>query len=248
MVLVAAPARAAVWGFAAPADGSVTVCVGGAAAARCVAAAAGDNATWQAILPAGGATSSLSGVLFGSVFVCSGQSNMDFAVPMAFNASAAARDAGNYPDIRVLTIGRAAEPAAVLEPANVTQPWAAASSKTIGGTAPFDWADWEAHVGSVPGGQGFSAVCWFFGREAYKRLNHPVGLIWSSYGGTADGKWMPPNALERCRPGRPSAAGGQWNAMIAPLTRSVISGVVWYQGESNSGSTAAVLAYNCSFP
>merc|ERR1712203_75896 len=39
--------------------------------------------------------------------------------------------------------------------------------------------------------------------------------------------------------------GGQFNEMIAPLTRSVISGAIWYQGESNSGSAAA---YACWFP
>ncbi len=48
---------------------------------------------------------SLSDVLFGDVWVCSGQSNMQFTVPQVFNASKEIADAANYPHIRLFTAG-----------------------------------------------------------------------------------------------------------------------------------------------
>ncbi len=48
-------------------------------------------------------TISLTDVLFGDVWLCSGQSNMQFTVPQVFNASVEIADAANYPDIRLFT-------------------------------------------------------------------------------------------------------------------------------------------------
>jgi len=82
----------------------------------------------------------------------------------------------------------------------------------------------------------------FFGRELYRRIGHPIGLIWASYGGTHAETWMPPAARATC--GHKND-GRRWNAMIAPLVRNVISGAIWYQGESNEANP---LSYNCTFP
>jgi len=261
MVLAAAPQQATVWGFCDLADGQIEVCLDGSSCIDAVITQRQDSsALFMAILPqtkasfvarsilarnSNGATIFLNNVLFGSVWLCSGQSNMDFATPMALNGSDAVQEANDYPNIRVFTVGRAASNALEEEVGNVTQPWATASNLTIGDPTPgpFNFTKWEKHIGQVPGGHGFSAVCWYFGRELYKRLQHPVGLIWSSYGGTPIQNWMPAEARKECNGG--GRNGGQFGAMIAPLMRSVISGAVWYQGESNSGSAAA---YTCWFP
>ncbi len=45
----------------------------------------------------------------------------------------------------------------------------------------------------------FSAVCWLYGRMIHAALGgRPIGLIATSYGGTAIEYWMPPEALQEC--------------------------------------------------
>lgn len=258
MVLASRPQRATVWGFA-TADTSVQVCLGG----KCVQAevtGAGDDATFFAALPAvkpsstpwtitassSGSVAALKGVLFGSVFVCGGQSNMDMVASMAFNGTSEALDADNYPSIRVFTVGKGNSKSVSREIDYVGQEWAPASKATIGGPSYWDsqnFSDWENHIGSVTGGEGFSAVCWFFGRELFKKTQQPVGLIWASHGGSRVETWMEGQDVSTC--GGKNKDGGHWNTMIRPLLGTVISGTVWYQGESNADSPAK---YSCTFP
>jgi hypothetical protein len=257
MVLQAAPQASVVWGFSSG-GGPVRVCVG---AGKCVdaALAPGPSGTkiFTATLPvmppssapynisaaSAGTTVVLQDVLFGDVYVCSGQSNMDFAVPMAFNASAEGDDAENYPDIRLFTVQKCRGgsphscvrrgPGPALELLNVSfsgQQWVPASRNSVYGAEPWtaqDYSGWEGKIGQVAGGNGFSAACWFFGRELYKRRRYPIGLIWSSIGGTPDEVWMPPAAFTACA-AKPRDNDG-WDLMTAPLTRNVIAGAVWYQ-------------------
>jgi hypothetical protein len=98
MVLAAAPKQAMVWGFCEP-GATVTVALDGAAAAATVGPdhATGNATTWRALLPAtaagftnhtvtatdGKQTLSLAAVLFGEVWVCSGQSNMEYPIGSA---------------------------------------------------------------------------------------------------------------------------------------------------------------------
>ena len=126
------------------------------------------------------------------------------------------------------------------------QKWVPASRTTVYGSTPWTmdkYQGWEAKIGQTVGGQGFSAACWFFGRELYKRRKYPIGLIWSSIGGSRDEVWMPPSAFATCN--SQAITGDGWDLMTAPLLRNVIAGVVWYQGESNENNP---LGYNCSFP
>ena len=127
-------------------------------------------------------TISLTGVLFGDVYVCSGQSNMQFTVDSAFNASSEVEAANNYPNIRVFCVAERGSDSPQLELPSIELEWSVASSKSIGG------GNWTY----------FSAVCWFFGRNLFDELGYPIGLIDSSYGGTAVEDWMAPEALALC--------------------------------------------------
>ena len=128
-------------------------------------------------------TITLHDVLFGDVWVCSGQSNIEMTVSMIFNASEEIANAGNYPKIRVFTATLVSSKQPVEELLNITLKWSVASPESIGGPA------WTY----------MSAVCWLYGRMIHKEIGgRPLGLIATSYGGTAIEHWMPPKALEDC--------------------------------------------------
>jgi len=111
-----------------------------------------------------------SDVLVGEVWICSGQSNMDF--PLSNNGSSVDHakeeiESANYPLIRLLKIPRGNNP---------NQP--ATGFK----------ASWEVcSPQTVP---PFSGVAYFFGRELFQKLNVPIGLINTSYGGTPVEAWL----------------------------------------------------------
>jgi sialate O-acetylesterase len=113
----------------------------------------------------------LRDVLVGDLWVCSGQSNMEWPVRDSDNADATIAGATN-PTIRLFSVGRQMS------------------------TAPqsdFQNAHWS--VCSPDSVAGFSAVAYFFGRELQTKLNVPIGLIHSSWGGTNIETWMSASAL-----------------------------------------------------
>ena len=106
----------------------------------------------------------LQNVMVGEVWVCSGQSNMQMSVRVSANAEEEIANA-KYPAIRLFGVPNviAGEPAD-----NCGGEWQVCSADTVG---------------------GFSAAGYFFGRELFKNLNVPVGLINSSWGGTPAEAW-----------------------------------------------------------
>jgi sialate O-acetylesterase len=104
-----------------------------------------------------------------------------------------------------------------------------------------------------------SAVCWLYGRMIHQALGgRPIGLIATSWGGTPVEFWSPPEALHDCNATTSEKVTIQadneipvngpnntdlYNAMIYPFTRIVITGAIWYQGESNAGNPT----YACKF-
>jgi sialate O-acetylesterase len=181
----------------------------------------------------------LSNVVFGDVFLCGGQSNMQMTVSSTFNASAEIAQANKYPYIRLFTVGQAKYSFVPLNDlASVEQTWTVASSAAVGGK------DWTY----------FSALCWFFGRNIHLQQNVPVGLVSSNWGGTIVEAWSSPDALAECglSPANssscstaPNCNGVLWNAMIFPLLNMRLKGTIWYQGESNVFEPNV---YECLFP
>ncbi|XP_033740496.1 sialate O-acetylesterase-like [Pecten maximus] len=198
----------------------------------------------------------LKDVLFGDVWLCSGQSNMQFTVSQSFNASEEIKDADNFPNIRVFTVNQISSktPLKDLDAANsIKQPWSVASSSSIGGVA---WGY-------------FSSVCWLYGKYLYQKLGYPIGLVNTCWGGTPVEAWSSPDALAKCglhsetvaseqlkepfynrmssygNYGGPQTAVILWNAMISPLLNMTIYGAIWYQGENNARNPST---YNCTFP
>ena len=128
-------------------------------------------------------TITLHDVLFGDVWICSGQSNMQMTVSLIYNATEEIANAGNYPDIRVFTVAPVASPVPAEEVYVMALHWSVSSPHSIGGP------DWRY----------MSAVCWLYGRMIHQALNNrPIGLIATSWGGTFIEYWMPPKALQEC--------------------------------------------------
>ena len=194
---------------------------------------------WKVMLeamPAGGphqlvirATNTLkvTDVLVGEVWLASGQSNMAMPVRRCRDAKIE-QEAANFPKIRMFTVKRSAK----LAPQTDCQGrWQVCSPKTVG---------------------GFSGAAYFFGRRLHAELGVPVGLINSSWGGTAIEAWT---SLDVQKPdsrlasvfapwkNKPAANRNKpanlYNGMIQPLVGYGIRGAIWYQGERNSKSVSA---------
>lgn len=166
----------------------------------------------------------INDVLSGEVWLCSGQSNMEW--PMAASGDGKKiMDQVNDPKIRLFQV-----------------PKSAADTRQIRGEGKWVLCD----KNSVP---GFSAIGYFFGKRLHENLNVPVGMINSSWGGTPAESWVPSdliNADETLKkaaakqiddkPWCPSGPGVTFNAMINPLIPYTIAGALWYQGESNTSA------------
>ncbi|CAF1060735.1 unnamed protein product [Rotaria sp. Silwood1] len=191
-------------------------------------------------------TITIHDVLFGDVWICSGQSNMQMAVVDIFNATEEINNAGNYPKIRVFTAALKPSDTPIEELLGIVENWSVASPQSIGG----------------PSFTYMSAVCWLYGRMIHEALDgRPIGLIATSWGGTAIELWMPPEALHDCgissnekiklQPYGQSSEmvslnnSNLFNAMIYPFTRMVVYGAIWYQGEANAGYNTD--KYACTF-
>jgi sialate O-acetylesterase len=124
------------------------------------------------VVKSAGETIEVKNVLVGEVWLCSGQSNMQWPVSRAMDFEVE-QAAANYPLIRMFLTGRNVN----LEPQqDCTGMWKVCSPDEIG---------------------EFSATAYFFGREIHKELGVPVGLIRSCWGGTRIEAWSPMASLER---------------------------------------------------
>jgi sialate O-acetylesterase len=105
-------------------------------------------------------TITIHDVLFGDVWLCSGQSNMQLTVNMIYNATEEIANVGSYPKIRVFTaqLNQSAIPAEEL--LGIVLNWSIASPHSIGG----------------PSFRYMSAVCWLYSRMIHQGLG---GTYWT---------------------------------------------------------------------
>ncbi|HLY10571.1 MAG TPA: sialate O-acetylesterase [Planctomycetota bacterium] len=120
---------------------------------------------------AGRTSVTVQDVLIGEVWVCSGQSNMEMVVSSCNNFEQE-KAAANFPNLRHFLVKKNPQDAPVRD---VSGSWKATTPETVG---------------------GFTAVGYFFGRELNQKLNVPIGLIHTSWGGTAAELWTSRPVLE----------------------------------------------------
>lgn len=168
-----------IWGWAEPRE-TVTVQLGtGRSSAH-----ANEGGEWKVTLPAmsaggpftltvsGSSTVTYDDVMIGEVWLCSGQSNMEFGMGMVSNSEEEIA-AADHPGIRLLLVQRN---------------WLGQPTNDIDGT----WKICTPQTVTDGGWNGFSAVGYFFGRELNQKLGVPVGLIESDWGGTRIESWTAP--------------------------------------------------------
>ena len=204
----------------------------------------------------------LKNVMVGEVWVCSGQSNMQWAVQNS-NKGSEEVAAAKHPNLRLFSVKLQV-------------------SETPLDDTTGSWAECTPEVAGP-----FSAVAYFFGRELQQKLGVAVGLVHTSWGGTPCEAWTPRDVLmsdvayrpildrweqalkdypeakkkhekaveqwkldcEKAKaegkpepwwpwpplgPGHSSTPSGLYNAMISPVIPYGIKGAIWYQGESNA--------------
>ncbi|KAK6169981.1 hypothetical protein SNE40_018484 [Patella caerulea] len=265
MVLQRGPQRANVWGYASEINATVTVSITGVGQYQTsvVKGPFLDRGVWRIMLPAvfqggpyvltaelvDGSSITIKDILFGDVWVCSGQSNMEFTLTHEFNASVEFAEAINYQNIRLFTVNHSESGYQQFEFSSVEERWSLPNNKTLANTgSPAQWLY-------------FSAVCWLYGKHLYEKLGYPIGLIASTWGGTMVESWSDDESLAQCglKPpprnrtyvGFPKYPALLWNSMVHPLVNYTIYGVIWYQGEANAaptGTPAMMNRYNCTFP
>jgi sialate O-acetylesterase len=167
-----------IWGWADPVE-SVTVSI----ANQKQTATADDKGHWRVTLEPlstgdpltlvveGKNRLEVKDILVGEVWLCSGQSNMEFKVKDCWNGDLDIAEAKN-PNIRLLNVKG---PGSQQPVEDFQGHWDICSPKTVG---------------------SFSAVGYFFGRELAEQLDVPIGLIDNSWGGSACEAWIRRDRLE----------------------------------------------------
>lgn len=167
----------------------------------------------------------LENILFGEVWLCSGQSNMEFRVDRTLDFKGDLKKPMNT-NIRFLCTGRISA-----ETPQYDIPKQAKYNTTWQVCNPEELAK-------------FSAVAYGFGKELQETLGVPVGLIDASFGGTFIEGWLKPEIIaedakiaidagkirHKVWKGKPSHL---YNANIYPIRFTTIAGTIWYQGCAN---------------
>lgn len=164
----------------------------------------------------------LKDIMIGEVWLCSGQSNMQWAGANKLQEILDILPHASNPNLRLLQVSNIA---AQTPQNNIFDSWQTSRPETV---------------------RDFSAIGYFFAEKLSRELEVPVGIINASWGGTAAEFWTPKEkilaneqlmryaALQKLAPRKPHQPGVLWNGMLAPFAGYTIAGSLWYQGEDNT--------------
>ena len=217
-----------IWGRAAPGE-TVTVRLGSAS----VQARTDASGRWSAHLPtltqggpyelsaqgSAGSSQTLNDILVGDVWLCSGQSNMEFMVQQSTNFGTEISNSAD-PALRLLNVGRSNLPTpSQTLPEGTT--WAVASPETT---------------------PRFSAACFFMGQQLRRTQDVPIGLIAASWGGSVIEDWLDEPSLRR------AGDYDQSLSILAAYARSPDAGVAMWSDMADRWWAANDPAVKASTP
>lgn len=163
----------------------------------------------------------LEDVLIGEVWVCGGQSNMEWSGTQNLQESKDEAPNATNTKIRLFYVAKSTS---AFPQENVVGKWVVCAPEEM---------------------IKFSAIGYFFGKNLNQKMNIPIGLINSNWGGTPAETWAPEYVINNDKiikrgseqlntsQGWPHKTALAYNAMIYPITNYAIAGAIWYQGESN---------------
>jgi sialate O-acetylesterase len=220
----------AIWGTASPGE---KVTISASWDTKTYTTVGSDNATFRVKLKtpqAGGPYNiTVSGenkivvenILIGEVWICAGQSNMEWSAAYGVKDAKAELATCYNPNLRLFKMPKTT---ATTPQNDCKGTWKVCDSTSM---------------------KQFSAVGYFFGKKLNQNLKVPIGLIDIAWGGSYMESWIAESlinlypdtqssAQKMIRSnGWPSQPALIYNGMVAPLTDFNIAGVIWYQGESN---------------
>lgn len=185
-----------------------------------------------------GDTIILSDIMLGEVWICSGQSNMEWRL-MKTQSGPSEIPQADLPGLRLFNVTRniARQPVD-----DVVGKWVTCTPESAG---------------------FFSAVGYYFGKQLNQNLEVPVGMILTSWGGTPSEAWTSRETVssfgdfdtllaklydvpvDGVRPPTQHSPTVLFNGMVHPIIKMTIKGVIWYQGEAN---VARAFQYRKIFP
>ena len=195
----------------------------------------------QSVTVSGENTITINNVLVGEVWLCTGQSNMEYPVSRhpdkkwmtgMITEAEEMKDA-DYPELRLFRVEHQLAPDGEMD--DCQGRWLVCTPKNL-----YD----------------FSAVGFVFGRRLHKELNVPVGMIQSTWGGTHAESWTKMSVMKnnplyadvledfalknvKQEKGYCKVPATLWNGMIHPILGYTVKGNIWYQGESNAHNMEA---------
>ncbi|MEE3371778.1 MAG: sialate O-acetylesterase [Planctomycetota bacterium] len=243
--------RVPLWGWATPGE---ELQIRGDWLSAAVSTTADENGSWRVLLQTGGAGGphrltilatnriELRDVLFGEVWLASGQSNMEMPLIKVSGAYTGIKDAttevanASHPQIRLFQVGNFSSKIPLED---------VETGISMYGIPPSA-CRWQACAPeTIP---TFASTAYFFARTLQTTLQVPIGIIDASWGGTSAEAWTPVSGLRRLEEHKALQAAAErpqqanqkipsrlYNGMIHPLRNVHIKGVIWYQGESNVG-------------
>lgn len=155
----------------------------------------------------------LDNIMLGEVWLCGGQSNMEYGNAQKIQQMVEELPTANYPNIRLFFVEKSSS---VYPQDNLFGTWKPCTPENL---------------------KNFSAIGYFFGKKLHEDLSVPIGLIGSYISGTPAEIWTPEEEIKKdsmlSEIYLPKKPGRTYNSMIYPLSKFTIKGVLWYQGESN---------------
>lgn len=161
----------------------------------------------------------IADVMLGEVWLCSGQSNMEWSADMGIKNGAEEVAQAACPSVHIFHVPKQ------------------------GSAFPQDDCRGQWESCSPQSMRRTSATAYFFARFLSEQLDVPVGILVSAWGGTPAEVWTPAEVVEadsvlsrnvlKEYPWWPVAPGVLYNRMIHPLVPYGLAGCIWYQGESN---------------